>query len=561
MKMVHLKVVIRLIIVGAASLGIVACGGGGGGSAAPAAPAVPDVTVSGTVTYTSFKLSTAGIDYANPIEKPIRGAVVELQDASGKALASTNSSETGGYSLAAPANSSVRVVVKAALGTPASPDTKVVDNTSNGALYATSMDVATATSNVSQSFNAGSGWDGTAYTGPRTAGPFAILDFIRQGQQLILSADSTVVFTPLTVNWSTKNKPTEGKTADGDIGTSNYNPTEKALYILGAADIDTDEYDGHQIAHEWGHYFEANFSRSDSPGNTHAGGDILHPALAFGEAYGYALAGMILNDPLILDTSGVGQKDGSGERSLEADTDLDTAMHPSNKAFLDGYYSENSVSEVLYDIFDSGAADDDAVALGFTPIYKVLVNGQKNTKAFTTIFSFLHHLKREAPASAQAITALAARENIDTTSDDEFQNPTDTQLLFLYTTIDPAAGQITLDGEGNVLGTRDTFGKSTPPEPGNKLYNHRFFRSTVTTAGCYTLTVTPVAPTATADVAVTFAGNTTDLDANDATTGAVVETVSDTFTEGELSVFSVRAFSDNVAFSVLFSSAPSACTP
>jgi hypothetical protein len=43
--------------------------------------------------------------------------------------------------------------------------------------------------------------------------------------------------------------------AAGHIGTSHWNGS--ALYILGKADVDTDEFDDHVIVHEWGHYFES----------------------------------------------------------------------------------------------------------------------------------------------------------------------------------------------------------------------------------------------------------------------------------------------------------------
>jgi len=146
---------------------LAACGGGGGSSNS----SEPSVIVSGVVTYTSYQLNVvAGLDYGVSTEKPIRGAVVELQNARGTVLDSGNTSATGSYSLTAPVNTSVRVVVKAALGGQASPHTKIVDNTSSGAMYAMSMDVATGTSNLVQNFNANSGWDGVSYSATQLLG-------------------------------------------------------------------------------------------------------------------------------------------------------------------------------------------------------------------------------------------------------------------------------------------------------------------------------------------------------------------------------------------------------
>lgn len=530
-----------------------ACGGGGGGATTP--PAAPTVTVAGKVTFTSFNLSATGIDYNNPINKPIRGAVVELQSPVGTVIASANTTETGDYSFTtAPQNATVRILVKAALGPPAAPDTSIIDNTSNGALYAMPMDIATTTVNLTQDFNAGSGWGGASYTGSRTAAPFAMLDVMHQAQLLIKSADNAVVFPALNVNWSVNNKPTPGNLLTGDIGTSFYTHATKALYILGAADLDTDEYDSAVIGHEWGHYFEANFSRSDSSGGNHGQGDIVHPGLAFGEGFGTAIGAMILNSPLYIDVSGPGQNN-AGVNNLEQDSIPDANMFAGALPVrIDGYYSEWSVMEVLYDIYDSGAGDDDAIQLGFAPIYRVLVNGQKNTKSFTSIFSFLHHLKLEVPASSAAIDALAAAENIDAAGSDEFHDPMDTSNLpEMYTTLTVGA-TTTLDAAADPLQTSNVFGLTAANNPGNKLLNQRFFRATAIIAGCHTLTVTPVAPTAAADIRATILG-APGLDAGAAGTA---EAVSGNFTVGEQLVFNVDAFSDNAFFSVLFASTPAA---
>src|SRR5699024_2060534 len=78
--------------------------------------------------------------------------------------------------------------------------------------------------------------------------------------------------------------------------------------ILGKEDLDTDEYDSAVVVHEWGHYFENQMARSDSMGGYHGGGDVLDMRLAFGEGWGNALAGMVRDDPLYVDTQGARQQ-------------------------------------------------------------------------------------------------------------------------------------------------------------------------------------------------------------------------------------------------------------
>ena len=66
---------------------------------------------------------------------------------------------------------------------------------------------------------------------------------------------------------------------------------------------DTDEFDQHVIAHEFGHYIEYNFSRADNIGGSHGLGDKLDPRVAFGEGFGYAFAAIVLNDPVARDSA------------------------------------------------------------------------------------------------------------------------------------------------------------------------------------------------------------------------------------------------------------------
>ena len=55
--------------------------------------------------------------------------------------------------------------------------------------------------------HAASGWGGSSYTGTRSAAPFAILDVIYDGVQLVMSAAPSAVFPPLVVYWSPSNVP------------------------------------------------------------------------------------------------------------------------------------------------------------------------------------------------------------------------------------------------------------------------------------------------------------------------------------------------------------------
>jgi len=63
--------------------------------------------------------------------------------------------------------------------------------------------------------------------------------------------------------------------------------------------------------------------------------------------------------------------------------------------------------------------DDDDLSLGFAPIHAVFTGAQKNTPAFTSIFSFINALKdQQNAADANAIDTLTNIQSIDSVSDE-----------------------------------------------------------------------------------------------------------------------------------------------
>lgn len=542
------------------SIGLTACGGGGGGGGGgSSATSSPTVTVSGKATFTDFQLGTngkAGIDYDNPTNKPIRGAVVEVQSPPGVAFGTpTNTAADGTYTINAPINGDIRVIIKAALGTPATPNTTIIDNTKSGAIYSMFTDFSTVSSNIiEKNLNAASGWDGTAYTATRSAAPFAIMDVIFQGQQLVLAADSAAVFPALKVNWSILNKNTEpGDKTIGEVGGALYDGGEVALYLRGAENLDTDEYDDGVIGHEWGHYFVDKFSRSDSFGGSHTVDDLVNRGFAFDEGFGTAMGAMINNSPIYIDTSGNNQATAGVAFNLEEDTRPDNDKEAvAGTLTFSGYYSELSNMEMVYDIFDSANDDADTVSLGFTPIYNVMVGGQKTTKSFTSIFSFLHYIKLASPANSAAIDVIATAENLDMTTADEFGQALITgTAIAMY--IDVTAGVNLAPITQSLFGFGPT---DTPPNAGDirsKLFNSVYFKFTAPSAGCLTITATPT----TADLVLSTTGN----NGADETGAGVAEVATSNFiAAGEVLAFTISSKTADTTslLSTVFSTA--ACT-
>lgn len=359
--------------------------------------------LSGRLTYDRVPSTLEnGLNYSAVVQKPIRNVRVVLVEYSkeggtNRELAATISGEDGSYSFPVP-DLVTRVRVRAFAET-SNPPLRVQDNTSGDALYTLESAAITTTAAVTvKDLNAGSGWGGASYTGARAAAPFASLDTLYSTARAFMAVRPQVNFPLLPINWSVNNRPEPGDKASGQINTSHYSSDLGGIFILGKADVDTDEYDAHVMVHEWGHYFEDKLARSDSIGGSHGSGDIVDPRLAFGEGFGNALSAMILfPDAKYRDTGGVGQ----ARTTLIIDMETNDSDDPKP-----GWFSEASVQSVLYDFFDPANESFDNVALGLGPIYDVMTGGQKSTPAVTSIFSFTKALKAVPGTSASTIAAI-----------------------------------------------------------------------------------------------------------------------------------------------------------
>jgi hypothetical protein len=420
-------------IAGWLALGIIAgCGGGGGGGGGNNGGNPPPAAgpVSGRISYDKVPFATfgQGLDYNSVIDAPVRGAVVEAIDNSNGTtiLATTTTDASGNYSFTPP-NSTFFLRVKAQLLQAGSPgwNFRVVNNTNSDALYA--MQSAARTYNGSaQTLNlrAASGWTGASYTQDRVAAPFSLLDVAYEVKNLVVAAHATAQFPALDIHWSPQNasSPTFDP-ASGQIITSHYLALN--VYVLGEQNVDTDEYDQHVIAHELGHYIQDAFSRDDSTGGEHGPGDRLDLRVAFSEGWGNAFSGMVKNDPRYRDAFGPAQ-------GMDFDINVESdAFGPA------GWFSEESVQSILYDVFDATADANDAVALGFAPIFAVLRTRLANVEPLTSIFSFVSWLKTDNPGAVAGIDALVNAQGIDGTTINELgstetHNGGDAQNLPVY---------------------------------------------------------------------------------------------------------------------------------
>ena len=437
------------------------------------------VKLKGTITYDYVPVNAdgVGLDYAHTTQKSVRGVVVRIVNSSGQELDRTTTDENGYYEFNNVASITDKVTVQVFSKLQSSNwNFQVKDNTNGDALYVMEGSLASLSKTKTQTrnLNASSGWGGSSYTSTRTAAPFTILDIVYKAIQKVRSADSNVVFPPLDIFWSKNNKSAFGNISNGDIGTSYYNGS--ALYILGDENGDTDEYDSGVIAHEWGHYYEAKFSRADSIGGGHSGGDFLDIRLAFGEGFGNAISSMIRDNPNYWDTLGQRQSNGWS-------MNLETENNPDNP----GWFSEASIQRILYDIYDSHDDIGDTISYGFKPMHQLLIGKEKNTPAFTSIFSFIKGLKDEHPSDATAIDSIVAQESIAPIADIYGSGRTNRQE-----NANPLYDVLTIGSDATITTNYAVDTYLSERGRTNQLGAYNFLKVTITSEGDYTITVTQV---------------------------------------------------------------------
>lgn len=484
------------VFVSSLLVALAACGGGGGGDDSGGAGGTT-TTVSGKITFDRVPIDDNGLNFNGVTQAPARQIVVEAIRSSGSAiLTSTTTDTAGNYTLTVPTDTSMFIRAKAQMsqsGSGATWNFSVKNNAGSNALYVldgTAFDSGTSAS--TRDLNAPSGWNvgSGSYTSTRAAAPFAILDTVYQAKELVLSAQASEVFPALDLYWSSSNRssgdfcPTSGRigttsfVSDGTGQRDDCTPSQQVLsgiYVLGSVDgNDTDEFDQHVIAHEFGHYVENSFARSDSIGGNHGSGDHLDPRVAFGEGWGNAFAAMALNDSVYKDTF---------MSNLPSTFDLEDNSVDSQ---VDGWFSEMSVGQTLWDVFDSGTESGDAVALGFAPIFAAFTGPHKDTDALTTIYSFMDALESQNPSLSAEIEALETGESIRgrgafVEQTPETNNGGDADVLPLYTPI--------------ALGDQTSFCTDAQFGKGNKLNNRRFLRLTLSSSALVTIFVSAIAPT------------------------------------------------------------------
>jgi len=413
------------------------------------------LSISGTISYERVKVThNEGFSYLNRKDLKVEKAKevnVKLINKDEQIVASTYTNNLGEYRFDnIPENTKFKIRVYAQMNKTSKWNVKVIDNSHGGSLYAIEGElISTGTKSTIRNLK--------ARASNTAAAPFAILNSIHLAMQRVIEVDNKVEFPLLKLNWSVNN-----------IETGTYYDGVDSIMISGDQKGDSDEYDDHIVIHEWGHFFESKLSRADNIGGPHGKSDYLDIRVAFGEGFGNALSAIITDDPIYFDTMG----NSGWNMNIEEEKHENT-----------GWYSESSIQRILYDLYDGDIDGNDNLALGFAPLYNVLVGKQKESKTFTSLFTFIDALKKENQDSSYEIDEIVRSENILTINDIYGKGRKalrDSHTLPLYRKVD-------IGGTINIC-TSNTYGADKFPR-NNKLNHHKYVEFKVRQSRNYTIKV------------------------------------------------------------------------
>lgn len=259
----------------------------------------------------------------------------------------------------------------------------------------------------------------------RKSAPFAILDVVYNAVSGIEATNANIQLRDLHIYWSANNTnvdaeltPEQKRTLsekeqaiellrqkmNGKIDTSHFQAANDypGLFLLGHADVDTDEFDRGVVGHEFGHYLQYAASYDASPGGSHGNSPVefKDPSLSYSEGFGTAIGGLLAKSQYYTDSKGTGQQAVGPGFSFA----LDLKKQPTAG---NGFYSESSVAYLLYKL---GTNDSYG---GFGAFWRGLTAMAQGYES-STVFTFLDRYSNASKATRAQLLQEAKEVNIRT---------------------------------------------------------------------------------------------------------------------------------------------------
>lgn len=389
------------------------------------------VTLTGSANYQAMTYDVSSFNGLTDIspDRPIRHAEVEVIDNNGTLVQCGYTDASGQFSLTVPQSSNIHIVKVNSRANNSYVHTSVKMCPEKNNFYSvTTTTTLSANTNVSLPL-------ATVNDNDVTGGAFNIFDQIVSANGFLKTklasgcsapyndCTSFTVAPKVDIYWEQGFNP-NAYFGDFNNGSSFYLKGYKRLFLLGGinGDVDnsdTDHFDNSIILHEYAHFLEDIYSKSDSPGGAHSADAVIDPRLAWSEGFANFYQAAVTDEHYYVDT--FGNFNGSSSYTgfninLEKQTSsyLDKPRHTS-----EGNFREFSVTRYLMDLIDTnadigdGATGPDTVSDAFEKIWGIITsatNGfRKSNVAFRSMGLF--HYFSTSEASSWTDVADMAKQN------------------------------------------------------------------------------------------------------------------------------------------------------
>ncbi len=285
-------------------LSLAACGAATNSSSAPSVAPEAEYCVSGSKSPGSSPLTITGLSAkyyylptshatglsSSSLNRGIAYAEVVITDASGAVVQCSQTDGSGNItSFQIPKVAGTYTVKVNSRAFNSKIKVSVLRDVSSNAHYSAST-TFTVVGNEGASKNVPSTITAMLSTSEQVGAAFHILYNIYSANEYLRSTigNPTFVADKVTIYWKAGFNP------GAYVGTSSplsfYIQGSKELYILGGqngnyTESDTDQFDDSVILHEYAHFLEDVYSKTDSPGGSHNGDFIIDPRLAWSEGW------------------------------------------------------------------------------------------------------------------------------------------------------------------------------------------------------------------------------------------------------------------------------------
>ena len=384
---------------------------------------LPDIKVTGTISYDNVEVSSQGYDYAHITQNPVRGASINLIDEEGNIVSSTHTDENGVYEIHAPNAARYSVELVAELGSDQTQPNYIsvrdnftasdkVRNPELTEVYSfTLLPIQTVSASLTNiDFNAALNWDSSSntYDSGRTAPIFVLLDQAYDMQTFLRNWKSDYEFAPLYIFWNENNVAVNGVWWNGEIKKSHvsgHNPS--SLMVASDDEVNIDEYDRTIIAHELGHYVLSNLSRDETLGGEHSLQSAMDERQSFAEGFASYFSWLLTGSEELIDSEGL--SNGVTFVANIFDNPIDE--------FDKGWFYEDVNSDVLKNV-TLGNSNFGLNAKGYSFVFNVIAENMKSSDALISIHSFLGNSIKRDPNLQNSLSDFAASKGI--TSVDEW---------------------------------------------------------------------------------------------------------------------------------------------